>query len=113
MAGANETTCDSQDDVEHIETEIESQEIESQESSAPTEKGLSRTLRTLLTPKEDTLNFGANTVHKLTSVGHDGTGADKQELSNCGANSTPLSTQSSSEVTNSNKRIEGKEMGVK
>lgn len=72
MSGANETTCDSQDDVEHIETEIESQE-----SSAPTEKGLSRTLRTLLTPKEDTLNFGANTVHKLTSVAHDGTGTDK------------------------------------
>jgi len=108
LAGANETACDSQDDVEHIETEIESQE-----SSAPTEKGLSRTLRTLLTPKEDTQNFGANSVHKLTSVAHDGTGADKQELSNCGANSTPLSTQSSSEVTNSNKRIEGKEMGEK
>uniref|UniRef100_M1DFZ8 Uncharacterized protein n=1 Tax=Solanum tuberosum TaxID=4113 RepID=M1DFZ8_SOLTU len=108
LAGANETTCDSQDDVEHIETEIESQE-----SSAPNEKGLSHSLRTLLTPKEDTLNFGANTVHKLTSVGHDGTGADKQELSNCGANSTPLSTQSSSEVTNSNKRIGGKKIGVK
>lgn len=108
LGRANETTCDSQDDEEHIETEIESQE-----SSAPTEKGLSHSFRTLLTPKEDTLNFGANTVHKPTSVGHDGTGADKQELSSCGANFTPLSTQSSSEVTGSNKRIGGKEIGVK
>lgn len=109
LAGKNETTCDSQDDVEHNETEIESQE-----SSAPTEKGLSRNLMTSLTPtKDDTVNLGANTVYKPTSVGHDDNGADKQELANCGAYSTTVSTQSSSEVTNSNKRIGGKEVGVK
>lgn len=93
LAGGYETACDSQDDVEHIEIQIKSQE-----SSAPTEKGLSRSVMKLRTS---------------TSVGHDGTGADEQEPANCGANSTPLSTQSSLEVTNSNKRIGGKEVGVK
>ncbi|KAJ8526806.1 hypothetical protein K7X08_029283 [Anisodus acutangulus] len=81
------TTCDSQNNVERLETKTKSQE-----SSAPTEKGLSRNLKALLTPpKEDPVNF------------------DEQELAYCGANSTALSTQSTSEVTNSNKQIGGKE----
>ncbi|KAK4338287.1 hypothetical protein RND71_042774 [Anisodus tanguticus] len=65
------TTCDSQNDVERLETKTKSQE-----NSAPTEKGLSRNLKALLTPpKEDPVNF------------------DEQELASCGANSTALCTQ--------------------